>query len=69
MAMPDIGLQTKLPAKPRITIEFNSDDNVRGTFENFPRKMKLSAINILASGAAVIIIEPEPSPIINPNQH
>ena len=51
---------------PKITFEFTSPDNVRAKFENFPAEMKLTAVNILANGAAIFIIEPVPSRIIKP---
>ncbi len=65
MSIPD--LQVLPPSKPRITIEFLSVDNVKCTCENFPREMKLTCVNILASGAAVLIVEPVASPIVRPN--
>ena len=67
MAMPAIDIHTELPKKPKITVEFLTEGNVKGTFENFPRPMKLSGVNILANGTIVIAIEQEPSPIIKPN--
>jgi len=61
MKMPQPQINT-----PRITLEFLSPENVRGKFENFPMEMRLTAVNILANGAAVFIIEPVPSRIIKP---
>jgi hypothetical protein len=53
--------------KPRITLEFVTPGDIKCNCENFPREMKLTAVNVLANGALVFVVEPVPSPIIKPN--
>ena len=49
---------------PTITAELMPDNMVKGSFKNFPKPMRLTAVNILDSGAIVLICEPEPSKIL-----